>query len=49
MKSSKYTLTSSYCLVDAISNSGNEEFPRPDGKGNERCHAGNGFAKIIPL
>ena len=45
----EFILTSEYYLRDAICIGGNEEFPRPDGKGNERGHAGHGFAKITVL
>ena len=47
--SSKFVLNSMYYLTDVMCAGGNEEFPRPDGKGNERGHAGNGYAKITPL
>ena len=47
--SSKFALTSDYYLTDAICVGGNEEFPRPDGNGNERGHSGHGYAKITPF
>ena len=45
---SKFLLNSSYYLTDALSVPGNENFPRPDGNGNEQGHSGNGYAKITP-
>ena len=49
INASKFTLTGAYYLSDVMCVGGNEEFPRPDGKGNERGHIGHGFAKITPL
>ena len=49
IKASQFLLTSEYYLTDVMCVGGNEEFPRPDGNGNERGHTGNGFAKIAPL
>ena len=46
---SKFVLSSAYYLSDVACLGGNEEFPRPDGNGNERGHSGNGYAKITPL
>lgn len=37
---SKFALTSDYHLTDAKCIRGNEEFPLPDGNGNERGHSG---------
>lgn len=45
-KASKFLLTSDYYLTDTMCVGGNEEFPRPDGNGNEQGHSGNGYAKI---
>ncbi|KAK8845001.1 hypothetical protein M9Y10_021175 [Tritrichomonas musculus] len=47
--SSQFALSSEYYLTDVTCVGGNEEFPRPDGNGNERGHVGNGYAKITPL
>ena len=44
-----FALTGEYYLTDVMCAGGNEEFPRPDGNGNERGHVGHGFAKITPL
>ncbi|KAK8872139.1 hypothetical protein M9Y10_007900 [Tritrichomonas musculus] len=46
---SKFALSSAYYLTDVVCAGGNEEFPRPDGNGNERGHDGNGYAKITVL
>ena len=46
---SKFALSSEYYLSDVMCVGGNEEFPRPDGNGTERGHAGNGNAKITIL
>lgn len=46
---SKFALSSSYYLTDVKCVGGNEEFPRPNGNGNEKGHIGNGYAKITPL
>ena len=46
---SKFALSSAYYLTDVVCAGGNEEFPRPDGNGNERGHDGNGYAKITFL
>ena len=46
---SKFALTSDYYLTESRCARGNEEFPSPDGNGNERGHAGNGYAKITVL
>ena len=46
---SKFVLTSEYYLRESKCVGGNEEFPCPDGNGNEKGHAGNGYAKITIL
>ena len=46
---SKFVLKSEYYLKDVMCVGGNEEFPRPDGNGNERGHDGHGYAKITIL
>ena len=46
---SQFALSGAYYLRDVKCVGGNEEFPRPDGNGNERGHNGHGFAKITPL
>lgn len=46
---SKFDLSSQYYLRDAVCLGGDQEFPKPNGNGNERGHAGNGFAKITFL
>ena len=42
-------IRSMYYLTDTKWIGCNEEFPRPDGKGNEQGHAGNGYVKTTPL
>ena len=44
--SSKFTLKKPFYLADALTVAGDKEFPKPDGKGNEIGHSGNGYAKI---
>ena len=46
---SRFELNNTYYLTDSACYGGNQEFPRPDGNGNERGHTGNGYAKITPL
>lgn len=46
--SSKFILKKSFHLTDALTIAGDKEFPKPDGKGNEQGHSGNGYAKITP-
>lgn len=49
VNASKFVLSSTYYLRDVICAGGNEEFPRSDGNGTERGHAGHGYAKITLL
>lgn len=46
---SKFALDGGYYLRDDVCIGGNEEIPRPDGKGTEIGHPDNGYAKITIL